>query len=145
MARESGVELAGAAPAAAVKDFERYSHWLDRGMAGEMRYLTDRRAEVRRDVRNLLPSAQSVICVGKLYQTSYQPTPGSRISRYAASRDYHHVLREGLQRVVDALLAIEPFEYKICVDTAPLLERSLAREAGLGWIGRNTCLINEPQ
>src|SRR5712692_9771402 len=115
IARECGFELAGVAPAAAVEDFERYSEWIGRGMAGEMRYLTDRRAEVRRDVRNLLPSAQSVICVGKLYQTSYQPTPGARIARFAAGRDYHHVMREGLQRVVDVLLAIEPFEYKICV------------------------------
>src|SRR5438067_259536 len=132
IARDCGFELAGVAPAAAVEDFARYAQWIEGGMAGEMRYLTDRRADVRRDVRNLLPSAQSVICVGKLYQTTYQPTPGARISRYAASRDYHDVLREGLQRVVDALLAIETFEYKICVDTAPLLERSLAREAGLG-------------
>jgi epoxyqueuosine reductase len=145
IARACGFELAGVAPAGDVADFGRYAEWIERGMAGEMRYLTDRRADVRRDVRNLLPSARSVICVGKLYQAPYQPTPGARISRYAAGRDYHQVLREDLQRVVDALLAIESFEYKICVDTAPLLERSLAREAGLGWIGRNTCLINEPQ
>jgi len=143
--RECGFELAGVTRAAPVGDFARFAEWIERGMAGEMRYLTDRRADVRRDVRNLLPSAQSVICVGKLYRTAYQPTPGARISRYAAGRDYHQVLREGLERVVEALLAIEPFEYKICVDTAPILERSLSREAGLGWIGRNTCLINEQQ
>jgi epoxyqueuosine reductase len=142
--RECGFDLAGVAPATEVEDFPRYSGWVARGMAGEMRYLTDRRAELRRDVRRLLPSARSVICVGKLYQTSYQPRAGARIARYAAGRDYHHVLREGLQRVTDRLLEIQQFDYKICVDTAPLLERSLARQAGLGWIGRNTCLINEP-
>jgi epoxyqueuosine reductase len=49
-----------------------------------------------------------------------------------------------LERLAQRLLEIEPFQYKICVDTAPLLERSLARLAGLGWIGKNTCLINEP-
>ncbi len=59
--------------------------------------------------------------------------------------DYHDVLRSGLERVVERLREFEEFAYKICVDTAPLLERSLARDAGLGWIGRNTCLINEPQ
>jgi epoxyqueuosine reductase len=142
--RESGFELAGIAPAGPVEDYPRYLNWVAQGFAGEMRYLTDRRGPVRVDVRNLLPSARSVICVGKLYNTGYEPRPGVRISRYAASRDYHRVLCEGLARVVARMAAHEEFEYKICVDTAPLLERSLARQAGLGWIGRNTCLINEP-
>jgi epoxyqueuosine reductase len=115
-------------------------------MAGEMRYLTDRRANVRGDVRNLLPSARSVICVGKLYNTQDPPQqPGdAKISRYARGQDYHVVMRAALEEMVARLTAIEPFEWKICVDTAPLLERSYARRAGLGWIGRNTCLINEP-
>ena len=59
IAHECGFELAGIAPACPVPDFSRYADWVARGMAGEMRYLTDRRADVRRDVRNLLPSAQS--------------------------------------------------------------------------------------
>jgi epoxyqueuosine reductase len=143
--RDCGFELAGVASAGPLRDFPRYSAWLARGFAGEMRYLTDRRARIREDVRNLLPSARSVICAGKLYHTAYQPRPEARISRYAASADYHHTLRRRFQQAVSRLLAIEPFDYRICVDTAPLLERSLAREAGLGWIGRNTCLINEPR
>jgi epoxyqueuosine reductase len=115
-------------------------------MAGEMRYLTDRRAEMRRDVRSLLPSARSVICVGKLYNTPDPPRKegDARISRYAWGRDYHLTMRAALERMVARLLEREAFSHKICVDTAPLLERSLARRAGLGWIGRNTCLINEP-
>jgi epoxyqueuosine reductase len=115
-------------------------------MAGEMRYLTDRRAELRRDVRNLLPNARSVICVGKLYNTPDPPREEghARISRYAWGRDYHITMRAALERMLVRLLECEPFEYKICVDTAPLLERTFARLAGLGWIGRNTCLINEP-
>jgi epoxyqueuosine reductase len=145
IAHECGFELAGIASAGPVADYSRYQTWIEQGYAGEMRYLTDRRAGVRADVRNLLPSARSVICVGKRYNTSYEPQPGGRISRYAAGPDYHNVLKERLERVVQKLLATEQFEYKIGVDTAPLLERSLAREAGLGWIGKNTCLINEPQ
>jgi len=147
IAHECGFELAGIASASPSADFDRYHEWVAEGMAGEMRYLTDRRADVRRDVRNLLPSAKSVICVGKLYNTpDPPPQPGdAKISRYARGQDYHVVMRRALEEMVARLTAIEPFEWKICVDTAPLLERSYARMAGLGWIGRNTCLINEPQ
>jgi epoxyqueuosine reductase len=146
LARECGFELAGVAAAVPSGDFERYQNWVDRGYAGEMRYLTDRRADVRSDPRNLLPNAQSVICVGKLYNTPQESRPEEGIvSRYALGKDYHDVMREGLEKLVELLKREdEPFEYKICVDTAPLLERSYARQAGLGWIGRNTCLINEP-
>jgi epoxyqueuosine reductase len=143
LARECGFELAGVAAAEPAADFAKYQQWVERGYAGEMGYLTDRRAEVRGDPRNLLPSARSIICVGKLYNT---PGPADGlISRYAWGNDYHRVMRAGLENLVE-LLAREagPFEYKICVDTAPLLERSYAREAGLGWIGKNTCLIHEP-
>jgi len=146
IAQECGFELAGVAPCDPGEDFARYENWVAAGMAGEMRYLTDRRAEMRRDVRSLLPSARSVICVGKLYNTPDPPRKegDARISRYAWGRDYHLTMRAALERMVVQLLEREAFSYKICVDTAPLLERSLARRAGLGWIGRNTCLINEP-
>ena len=123
-----------------------YHEWVAAGFAGEMRYLTDRRAVVRNDPRNLLPSVQSVICVGKLYNspwpysTRFTDSERAWISRYAWGSDYHDVLRLGLERL-DGLLP--PHESKICVDTAPLLERSYARQAGLGWIGKNTCLINQ--
>ncbi len=83
LAHECGFELAGIAPVDPGGDFERYQNWVAQGMAGEMRYLTDRRAEVRRDVRNLLPSAKSVICVGKLYNT---PTTLPALLRTHASR-----------------------------------------------------------
>ena len=67
------------------------------------------------------------------------------ISRYAWGDDYHDVLREGLERLLERIrqAAGAAFEWKICVDTAPLLERAYARHAGLGWIGKNTCLINQ--
>jgi epoxyqueuosine reductase len=147
LARECGFELSGVAAAEPATDFPRYREWVEKGFAGEMRYLTDRRAETRRDPRNLLDSARSIICVGKLYNT---PNPERTqedgiISRYAWGEDYHRVMRDRLERLVVLLTdAAGPFEHKICVDTAPLLERSYAREAGLGWIGKNTCLIHEP-
>ena len=146
IARESGFELAGVTPAIPSPHFARYQTWVERGMAGKMGYLTDRRAAVRADPRNLLPSAQSMLCLGKLYNTGRGHQPNEPIvSRYAWGRDYHEVLREAMVEVVTRLQALATFEYKICIDTAPLLERSYARAAGLGWIGKNTCLINQEQ
>ena len=146
LARECGFELAGVARAEPAGDVPRYRQWLAAGNAGEMQYLTDRRAALREDPRNLLPSARSVVCVGKLYQTPWPHTTQFHgedrawISRYAWGDDYHQVMRRGLEKLA-ARLGVR--EYKICVDTAPLLERSYARLAGLGWIGKNTCLINQ--
>ena len=148
LARECGFELAGIARAEPLpEDVRRYLDWVEHGMAGAMGYLTDRRAQIRTDPRQLLPSARSVICVGKLYNgpepRSTELTDGELgwVSRYAWGEDYHDVVREGLEKLVGKLGP--DHEWKICVDTAPLLERSYAREAGLGWIGKNTCLIHQ--
>jgi epoxyqueuosine reductase len=151
VARDCGFELAGIAAAEPIADQARYHQWVAAGFAGEMRYLTDRRAAVRDDPRNLLPSARSIICVGKLYHTpkpystQFNDAEAAWIARYAWGDDYHDVVRRGLERLDHELRArtAGPFDSKICVDTAPLLERSYARAAGLGWIGKNTCLINQ--
>jgi epoxyqueuosine reductase len=153
LARECGFELAGIASADPLPfDSRRYLDWVDRGMAGAMGYLTDRRAAIRTDPKLLLAGARSIICVAKLYNSPHPRSiemtdDGTRedgrgwISRYAWGDDYHGVLRRGLEEMAARLG--EDHEYKICVDTAPLLERSYARQAGLGWIGKNTCLINQ--
>jgi epoxyqueuosine reductase len=146
LARECGFELAGVAAAEPVPEAAWYREWVAAGYAGEMRYLTDRRAAVREDPRNLLASARSIVCVGKLYQTlwpystQFNDEERAWISRYAWGDDYHDVMRRGLEKLAARIGALE---YRICVDTAPLLERSYARLAGLGWIGKNTCLINQ--
>ncbi|MGB9455903.1 MAG: tRNA epoxyqueuosine(34) reductase QueG [Bryobacteraceae bacterium] len=153
LAEACGFELAGVARAAPADDRDSYHAWVDAGFAGEMHYLTGRRAEMRDDSRTLLPSARSVICVGKLYNapqpysTQFDAAELAWISRYAWGEDYHRVLREGLRRLEAALRrrTSEPFDSRICVDTAPLAERTYARLAGLGWIGKNTCLINQPR
>jgi epoxyqueuosine reductase len=153
LAQACGFELAGVAAAIPTGDFERFEVWRAGGMAGEMAYLTDRRGDLRSDPRNLLPEAHSIVCVGKLYNTrhpaSTEFSDSSRgwISRYAWGADYHDVLRRGLEQLVQRIAEAhgQPFQWKICVDTAPLLERSYARAAGLGWIGKNTCLINQQQ
>ncbi len=143
-----GFELAGVAAALPHEDATRYGDWVARGLAGRMGYLTDRRAAVRCDPRCLLPSAKSIVCVGKLYNgpepysTNFDSQERAWISRYAWGDDYHDVLRVGLERLAREMGPHH--EWRVCVDTAPLLERSYARQAGLGWIGKNTCLINEP-
>ena len=143
VALDCGFDLAGIAAAAPPADAERYLDWVRRGLAGEMAYLTDHRAQKRADPRSLLPTARSVLCVAKLYNSASPAAETALISRYAWGEDYHGILRQGLERVVAEIKRLAAFDFKICVDTAPLLERSFARLAGLGWIGRNTCLINE--
>ncbi len=149
LALDCGFGLAGITTAEPPAEANYYTQWLARGFAGEMSYLYGRRAAMRGDVRSLLPSARSVICLGLLYNT---PVPYSIhrseqelywISRYAWGDDYHDVMREKMQRLVDRMRAIAPFDSKICVDTSPVLERAYAQRAGLGWIGHNTCLINQ--
>ena len=151
LARACGFELAGVAAAEPAAERGWYHQWVAAGYGGEMRYLADRRAALRDDPRNLLPSVRSVISVGRLYHTQWPYSTGfdagerAWISRYAWGGDYHDTVRRDLERL-NAMLrerAAEPFESKICVDTALLLERSYARLAGLGWIGKNTCLINQ--
>lgn len=146
LARECGFDLSGIAAAGEIPAYRFYQDWVREGMAGQMKYLTDRRAAMRESVRHLLPAARSVLCVGKVYRT---PDPGTRagegrVSCYAWGRDYHEWMRARLEDLLGLLhKAWGDFDSKICVDTAPVLERAAGRSAGLGWIGRNTCLINE--
>ena len=146
-----GFDLAGIAAAGPAEDYGRYEAWARSGAAGEMRYLTDHRGPLRQYPANLLPEVKSILCVGKLYNsphpysTKFSDSERAWISRYAWGEDYHDTLREGLSRVAKELerRADEDFTHRICVDTAPILERSYARLSGLGWIGKNTCLINQ--
>jgi epoxyqueuosine reductase len=149
LAAECGFDLAGVAPPQPAPDFGRFRNWVDRSLAGEMRYLTDHRADLRSDPSQLLPGVRSIICAGLVYNgpepysTRFTDPERGWISRYAWGGDYHDVVRAKLEDLNCKLLEIETFNSRICVDTAPLLERSLASRAGLGWIGKNTCLINQ--
>ena len=150
LAHELGFELAGVAAARPTVEALFYPEWLEQGFAAEMEYLKGRRGEMRADPRSLLPSAQSVICVGLVYNTdapySTDVECGDRgwISRYAWGEDYHGILKQKLHQLVERLREeAGPFDYKVCVDTSPLLERAYAHRAGLGWIGHNSCLIDQ--
>jgi epoxyqueuosine reductase len=149
LAAECGFDLAGIAPAGPAPDFDRFRSWSERGLGGEMRYLTDHRAGIRSHPQNLLADTKSIVCVALVYNgpapysTSFSDSNRAWISRYAWGDDYHEMLRAKLQQLDCMLKKNEEFESRFCVDTAPLLERSLAALAGLGWIGKNTCLINQ--
>ena len=144
-----GFDRVGFARAEPARDFDRFEAWLERGHAGPLHYLA-RRRELRADPRALLPEARSLVLVSLNYHVRDPGTLASAragrgwISRYAWGRDYHKVLRARLKRAA-ALLADThgARQARVCVDSAPLLERSLAAAAGLGWIGKNTLLIDE--
>lgn len=144
-----GFDLCGVAPADVPPALAFFEEWLDRGHAGEMHYLA-RSAAKRADVRRVLPSAQSVIALATVYNTDrpysieIADPRVARVSRYAWGDDYHDVIG-GRQAALLAWMreaSAEPFEARSYVDTGPVHERAFAEKAGLGWIGKNTCLIN---
>jgi len=141
--------LCGIAPVGPFKELGFLQAWLARGYAGEMDYLR-RSAERRADVRAVLPSAQSVVCLGTVYNTDrpYSTEIAERgaalIARYAWGEDYHEVIERRMSELVTWMRERggPGVEARAYVDTGPVQERVYAQYAGLGWIGRNTCVIN---
>lgn len=155
--RALGFDLCGIAPATDFPELARLPEWLARGYAGEMRYLHDAR---RRSPQAAMPGARSIIVCALNYNTPFpystsassasaavsSGSPRGWISRYAWGDDYHDVLGGKLDALVAAMraeFADAPFDARAYVDTGPVHERIAAHHAGLGWLGKNTCLINE--
>lgn len=168
LAAELGFEACGVALPDAIGRADYLRDWLAAGRAGSMNYL-HRNLETRIDPGKLLASARSVIVVAQVYHQPVAaagkpapvaptdkamtpsaltppepPSPRGRVAMYAWGRDYHKVLRRKLWRLVDAMRANleQPFEARVCVDTAPIVEREVAAAAGIGWIGKNTLVLN---
>ncbi len=149
-ALELGFDLAGIAAAAPVPGAGRLLGWLEAGYHGSMAYM-ESTASLRTDPRRVLPGCRSVVAVAMTYHTSRPPSrealaahPGTVwISRYAWGRDYHRILKKRLVRLGRWLAEEVPGAgWRAFVDTGPVLEREWAARAGLGWIGKNGCLIN---
>ncbi|HXG12598.1 MAG TPA: tRNA epoxyqueuosine(34) reductase QueG [Gemmataceae bacterium] len=149
-AHELGFELVGIAAATPADSFDRLRDWLDQGYAGEMSYL-HRHAEARRHPSAVLPEVRSVVMVGMNYHdgpadrlvSRHLPSTIGKVARYARGLDYHDVLRQRLNRLLEWVRERAPgCRGRGVVDTAPLLERDFARRAGLGWFGKNTMLLN---
>ena len=136
-----GFDLAGVATLGVVATAPAFERWLADGCAGEMDYLR-RGAELRRDTRNPEPGMRSAIVVALNYGGTQHRGP---IARYARGDDYHRVMwrkLDALGRWLAGDRAARGIRWRAYVDTGPILERDLARRAGLGWFGKNTNLIN---
>jgi epoxyqueuosine reductase len=145
-AQELGFQLTGICPAVTPTGVHHLDQWLESGYAGQMDYLASRR-EAYQHPSNLLAGSQSILMLGMHYQTfkPETPQPGQgRISRYAwGEQDYHDLIRQRLHQLADWFRELLPgAKTRGVVDTAPLLEREFAQLAGLGWVGKNTLLIN---
>ena len=153
-ARAIGFDLCGIVPVEDLADGGRLNDWLSRGFAGEMRYLFDPR---RDDITGVMTDARSVIVCAINYNTgrplSIEAAASAAasgegrgwISRYAWGDDYHETIGEKLEELAKFLRTRfgEGVAARSYVDTGPISERAAARMAGLGWLGKNTCLINE--
>jgi len=135
-----GFDLAGIARLGPAGTFPAFEQWLSRGLAGDMAWLR-RDAALRRDTRLPHRGARSAIVVALDYGGRQ---PAGTLARYARGRDYHGVMKERLRALLKWLesATASPVSGRPYVDTGPILERDLARLAGLGWFGRNTMLIN---
>jgi epoxyqueuosine reductase len=155
-ARDAGFELVGIAPIGESPELEYFPHWIAEGYAGEMKYLEarDERGRLNRaSLANVAPWARSVVVCAINYNTaqpySTEVTGQTRgwISRYAWGRqDYHDSVMQRLRRVEAALKTASGDDQLITrchVDTGPIVERVVAKYAGVGWIGKNTCIINQ--
>src|SRR4051812_1565094 len=153
LARQRGFEALGVAGVELGADAARLERWLEAGRHGEMDYMA-RHGTRRTRPAELVPGTARVLSA----RMNYWPTEGAGgarnaheqlaepgaayVSRYALGRDYHKVLRNALQGLADDIVArVGPMGYRVFVDSGPVLEKALARDAGIGWIGKHTNLI----
>ena len=145
-ARRLGFDLAGATPAAVPPGIGHFRQWLADGLAGQMRYMADRAAAYEHP-RHVLTGVRSLLMLAVSYRTAEPIAPAAgqgAVARYAWGEDYHDILRSRLRQLADFHRRLIPAaRVRGVVDTAPLLEREFARLAGLGWVGKNTMLINQ--
>lgn len=147
-AQALGFDVCGVSPVGAFEELAFLRDWIDQGYAGEMHYLK-RTLDRRGDVRQVLPGARSVIALATVYNvdrpySTEQDPEAAPVSRYAWGEDYHTVVGTRTEQLLSWMrqASDEAFEARAYVDTGPVQERVYAQRAGLGWIGKNTCLIN---
>lgn len=150
LAREFGFQRIGITGIELGQDEAHLRDWLAQGMYGSMEWMA-RHGDLRARPQELHPGTLRVISVGLDYGrdpeeawATLDDAERAYVARYALGRDYHKLMRQRLQRLADRIAEeIGPFGHRVFVDSAPVLERALARNAGLGWIGKHTCLIDK--
>jgi epoxyqueuosine reductase len=150
LAHASGFQRCGISGVELGTDEDHLRDWLAQGLYGSMAWMA-RHGEKRARPGELIPGTVRVISVGLDYGRDPDEAwatldDGERayVARYALGRDYHKLMRQRLQALADRIAdAVGPFGHRVFVDSAPVLERALARNAGLGWIGKHTCLIDK--
>jgi len=149
-AKHLGFAISGICLPDPPKHYQSYLNWLDAGCHADMAYMANPDNKLRRaDPHNILPECQSILCLAMPYPSPLQhPKPESqaptgRISAYAWGQDYHTYIQTQLHQLIATIpdLAGRQVKAKSYVDTGPILEKDYAQAAGLGWIGKNSCLI----
>jgi epoxyqueuosine reductase len=137
-----GFDLVGIADPTPGEDTRFFREWADRGYAGEMEYLV-RRQEERADPSLVLAGVRSIVVLGLAYEPPGEQA-ARRVASYAGGEDYHELMIDRVRAVAAGIeaLAGQPMASRCYVDTGPVLERVFAARAGLGWLGKNTCLID---
>jgi epoxyqueuosine reductase len=144
-ALELGFAACGITDTAPVQTHEQYRHWIEQGYNASMRWMArDDAVAKRADVRHIVPNARSVICVAMHYRTEaeWDAQAHGKVARYARGDDYHDFMTPRLRELLSWIQQQVPCEGRVYVDTGPVLERDLARRAGLGWVGKNTMLLS---
>ncbi len=149
-AYQHGFTLAGITSPDPPPHLQTYRSWIQAGFHAQMGYLADDLAlERRADPRRILPECRSILVVGMPYhpppvEPLNEPHPRGRVAAYAMGDDYHLIIPGRLQKLLAFLdeQVGQPIPNRIYTDTGPVLERDLAQRAGLGWVGKNTCLIS---
>lgn len=150
LAREAGFQRCGISGIDLPEDEAYLRSWLAEGLYGSMDWMA-RHGDMRSRPRELMPGTVRAVSVGLDYgqdeEDAWRTLEDGRrayVARYALGRDYHKLMRNRLQKLAERIAAeIGPFGHRVLVDSAPVLERALARDAGLGWIGKHTCLIDK--
>jgi epoxyqueuosine reductase len=148
-AQALGFDALGVASVDLAQDEQRLIEWLESGFHGDMDYM-QRHGSMRSRPQELAPGTVRVVSVRMNYwpaeardaQAVLDEPAAGYVSRYALGRDYHKIMRKNLARLAEQIATdVGPFGYRVCVDSAPVLEKALARNAGLGWIGKHTNLL----
>ncbi len=149
-ARELGFAATGICDADLAEEEPRLLAWLQQGMHGEMEWM-QRHGTLRSRPRELVPGTRRIISVRMDYlppqaadaRTVLEDARLGYVSRYALGRDYHKLMRKRLQKLAERIAAaVGPFGYRVFVDSAPVLEKAIARRAGLGWVGKHSNVLS---